>query len=97
MVVPALLPIAIAGVFGVYLSLGYDANPHGTGALFLILIAVTSTIAALLECVLVPLSLARLVGDASLRSKASIASVAFGAAFALLVAFGALYLHWRLG
>ena len=95
--VPPLVPFAIATVFFVYLAFGGQLNPHAGGGLFFILVLSTSVIAALVECVLVPLSIVRLLKDPGLRTAANVWSVAFGGAFVLIVVLGAIALRWLLG
>jgi len=96
-VVPPLVPLAIATVFFVYLAFGGQPNPHTGGGLFFMLILSTSVIAALIECVLVPLSMVRLLNNPGLRTSVNIWSVAFGGAFVLIVVLGAVVLRRFLG
>jgi hypothetical protein len=97
LVVPALIPLVIASVFLVYFTLGSEPNPHAAGGLFFTLVSVTSAIAALIECALVPLSVARLMRHPGLRTRANILSVAFGAVFLVLVAIAAASLYFVFG
>jgi small neutral amino acid transporter SnatA (MarC family) len=71
-VVPAAIPLVIAAGFMTYFALGGEANPHGAGGLFLMLMLSTSAIAAMVECILVPLSIIRLVNNPPLRTAANL-------------------------
>ena len=94
LLVTALVPLAPLGAILVFLALGIVPNPHGAGGMLLMLLAVAAAIAVLFECVLVPVSVARLMRNPDLRTIPNILSVAFGFTFVIVIGLFA-WRFWR--
>ena len=91
LVVPPLIPLLLAGGVQLYFALGNGVVGHSSGNFLFVLIWISAMVAIVLECVLVPLSIFRLLKDSVIRTWGNIGSVLFGATLASIFAGTALW------
>jgi uncharacterized membrane protein len=85
LVLPGLIPLLVAGGMLLFHHFWRPLNPHGVEVLVVLAVYAWGAVATVVEVVLVPKAIVQAVRSPSLRTPGNLLSIAFGAAFLVVV------------